>query len=301
VVGMKRTRRDLVRVGAFTLVAGAILAGSLLWIAGSRLLRSRDVYEVIFAESVSGLSAGSQVEYQGVVVGTVRDIRLTKDLPPRVSVIVALEPSTPVRRDTRASLLGSFVTGIQYIELQGGTEEAPPLPPGGVIPGNVPFLAGLQSRAVRAAELVLDILTRLDRHVFTESNAERMTSLITDLGVVATRLRTVSEMFEGEEAGRDVAQMLSQVTQTARSVEAVFDDFYARRERVYGSLTDAIEELDTLLADVRTGTGGAEGIAALGGDVRDALERVNEVLDVIEADPSVLLRGRRIPERELAE
>lgn len=301
---MTRTRRELIRVGLFALVSGGLLMAGLLWIAGSRLLRPRDTYQVIFVESVSGLSAGSQVEYQGVAIGRVRDIRLTQDIPPKVSVMVALEPGTPVRRDTHAVLLGSIVTGIQYIELQGGSEAAGPLPPGGVIPGSVPSLGNFRDRLDRVAELALTILTRLEQDVFTQPNAEKMSLLIDDLGSVAGRLNRTSETLESQHAGEDLAQMIQRVTRAADAVNRVFSDFYARREGLYGSLTttaaeldQAIGELRALLGEARTGMGAAGGAGLVEG-LEQATRRLQETLDLIEADPSVLLWGREVPERE---
>jgi phospholipid/cholesterol/gamma-HCH transport system substrate-binding protein len=302
---MKRTRQELIRVGLFALVSGGLLLAGLLWIAGSRVLRPRDTYQVLFVESVSGLSAGSQVEYQGVAIGRVRDIRLTQDIPPKVSVTVALEPGTPVRRDTHAVLLGSIVTGIQYIELQGGSEAAGPLPPGGVIPGSVPSLVNFRDRLDRIAELTLRVLTRLDQDVFTQQNAQKISLLIDDLGSVAGRLDRASETLEGEHAGEDLAQMIRRVTRAADAVNRVFSDFYARREGLYGSvattaadLDEAIGELRALLGAVRTSMGGPEGGAGLVEGLEQATRRLQETLDLIEADPSLLLWGREVPERE---
>lgn len=305
---MKRTRRELVRVGLFTLLAGGILVAGLLWIAGSRLLRPRDVYEVLFVESVSGLNPGSQVEYQGVVIGRVRDIRLTKDIPPKVSVVVGLEPGTPVRRDTKAALLGSIVTGIQYIELQGGSEAAGPLPPGGVIPGSVASLVDFRDRLARVASLAITILTRLEQEVFTEENARKVGQLIADVGTVAERLSRASELFRSERAVEDVVRMIERVGRAADAVDTVFSDFYARREDLYGGLSTtlveldrAVEELRLLLGEARMRIGGAGDTTTgeLIEDLGQATRQLQETLDLIEADPSVLLWGRRIPEREL--
>lgn len=302
---MKRTRRDLLRVGLFTVLAGSILLAGLLWIAGSRLLRPRDTYRVLFVESVSGLSAGSQVEYQGVVIGRVRDIRLTKDIPPKVSVVVDLEPGTPVRRDTRAALLGSIVTGIQYIELQGGSEAAGPLAPGGVIPGSVASLIDFRDRLARVADLALTILGRLERDLFTEQNAEKISLLISDLGTLANRLSRASEVLQGPGAGENVGRMVDQVTRAAEAVDGVFSDFYARRENVYGGLAatladldQAVAELRALLGEARAGIAGSGETGRLVQDLTRATQQLQETLDVIEADPSLLLWGRSIPERE---
>jgi phospholipid/cholesterol/gamma-HCH transport system substrate-binding protein len=303
---MSRSRRDLVRVGIFTLVSVGILVASLLWLAGSSLLRPRDTYRVLFDSSVSGLSAGAQVEYQGVVVGRVRDIRLTGDIPPKVSVIVDLHPKTPVRRDTEAALLGSLVTNIQYIELQGGSVGAGPLQPGGVIEGRVPSLVDLQKRVAQAADLGLTILTRLERDIFTERNAANLTGLIDDLGAVAGQLRAVSDMLRSEHGGADVARMVARMTRAADIVEDVFSDLYTRRGDIYASLRDTatglhevLEALDAFMAEARAALGREPGITGLMERFAAVLRRMQETLDVVEADPSVLLRGRTIPEREL--
>lgn len=302
---MKRTRSDLIRVGLFTVLTGAILAASLLWIAGSQLLRPRDRYQVLFVQSVSGLNAGSQVEYQGVVVGRVRDIRLTEDFPPKVAVIVDLEPGTPVRADTKAALLGSIVTGIQYIELQGGSKAAGPLSPGGVIPGSVASLVDFRDRLAQSADLALTILTRLERDVFTDQNAEKVSQLVADLGSLADRLNRATEVFQAERAGEDVAGMIARVSDAAESVNGVFSDFSARRSDVYARITATLAEFDAAIGDVRALLGEARagiGAGSTAGGVVDELgqatQRLQETLDLIEADPSLLLRGRSIPERE---
>lgn len=303
---MKRTRSDLIRVGIFTVVSGGLLVGSLLWIAGSRLLRPRDTYNVVFEDSVSGLNAGSSVEYQGVAVGRVRDIRLTRDIPPKVAVIVDLTTGTQVRRDTVAALLGSLVTGIQYIELQGGSEAAGPLPPGGVIPGNVSSLVDLRDRVVEIGDIALTILARLEKNIFTEENSVRLSGLVSDLAAAAQQLNHAAEAFQAEEAGKQVVSMVDRVSRAADSVNTVFTDFYARRE-LYADLSDTLANLDAAISDARElvgearvalrGTGGSAGSVLR--DLNLLTRRLEETLDVIESDPSLILRGREIQPREL--
>lgn len=302
---MKRTRGDLIRVGLFTALAGGILLGSLLWIAGSRLLRPRDTYTVLFEDSVSGLNAGSNVEYQGVVVGRVRGIRLTKDIPPQVAVIVDLEPGTPVRADTLAALLGSIVTGIQYIQLQGGSEAAGPLPPGGVIRGDVTSLLDFRDRLGRSADLALVILARLERNIFSEENTAQVSQIAKDLGLVSRRLSAATEALPPGKTGEGVLRMVEQVTEAAGRVNLVFADFYTRREDVYGNLGGTLRELDAAIADarglLRVARGGLGESGAAGGlldELTQATRRLQETLDLIETDPSLLVWGRAIPERE---
>lgn len=302
---MKRTQANLIRVGLFTVVAGAVLVVGLLWISGSRFLRPQDHYTVLFSESVSGLSSGSIVQYEGVVVGRVRNIHLTPDIPPHVAVEIYLDPGTPVRRDTEAALRGSIVTGIQYVELTGGSAEAGPMEPGGVIPGSVRSLVDFRERLARIADLATRILQRFEQDFLTEENAKRASELLTEMSATSQRLSRAVDALAGEGEITKIEKMVDRVTAAAGAVEDTFGDWRERRGEVYGAVQSTKGELDAAIADLRAlidelrgQLGGEQGAAGLVGELDRTTRRLQETLDLIEADPSVLLRGRRIPERE---
>jgi phospholipid/cholesterol/gamma-HCH transport system substrate-binding protein len=309
VEGVKRTRSDLIRVGLFVVVATAILAGGLLWIAGSRLLRPVDTYTVVFKDSVSGLNAGSNVEYQGVVVGRVRAIGLTGDLPPMVAVVIDLEPGTPVRADTEAALVGSLVTGLQYIQLHGGTGAAEPLPEGGTLRGDTRSLEEFRARASRIADLAVTIMSRLEKNVFTEENTEKLSTVLTDLNKVAGGLSTTIESFRTEGTGADLAQLVAKLTEMTDNLNLVVKDFYGRRDDFYGNFRTTLKHVDEVVVDARklvqattSQVGGTSGsLGTLMQELTAATNRLQETLDVIRSDPSVLLWGRSVPEREFEE
>lgn len=303
---MKRRQSDLIRVGAFVLVATGVLGGALLWIAGSRLLRPVDTYTIVFTDSVSGLNAGSNVEYQGVVVGRVRDIGLTTHIPPEVAVVIDLEPGTPVRTDTAAALVGSFVTGLQYVQLYGGSSAGTMLPSGGTILGNTTSLDAFRDQATEIAALAVTIMSRLEQNVFTEENTESLTVVLRDIRHVTTGLSNTMEAFQAEQTGRDLAQLVAKLSEVTDNANAVFADFYARRDDVYGGFQSTLANVDAVVLDARAlvqattrevgGTGGS--IGSLLRELATVTSRLQETLDVIRSDPSVLLWGRTVPERE---
>jgi phospholipid/cholesterol/gamma-HCH transport system substrate-binding protein len=82
------------------------------------------VYRIHFADSVSGLAVGDPVKFRGVDVGTVKSMYVDSDDPRLVRVDVRLRKETPVKTDTKASLELKGITGVVFIELNGGNPAA---------------------------------------------------------------------------------------------------------------------------------------------------------------------------------
>ncbi len=92
------------------------------------------IYRIHFPDSVSGLTAGDAVQYRGIDVGTVKSMIIDPKNARLVQVDVRLRKATPVMTDTRASLVLKGITGVVFIELNGGDPAAKALldvtPPG---------------------------------------------------------------------------------------------------------------------------------------------------------------------------
>src|SRR6266576_3600090 len=82
------------------------------------------LYRIHFNESVSGLALGDPVKFRGVDVGTVKTMALDVADPRRVQVDVKLRKEAPVKTDTKASLKLKGITGVVFIELNGGSPSA---------------------------------------------------------------------------------------------------------------------------------------------------------------------------------
>jgi len=121
------TRAHFVLIGAFTLavIAGAFLF--VLWFSGLTRIAEHKSYEILFTGSVSGLSRGGAVLFNGLRVGEVREINLDPNDPGRVQALVDVSGSVPIKKDTTARLEIQGLTGGAVIALNGGAPDAPPL------------------------------------------------------------------------------------------------------------------------------------------------------------------------------
>ncbi len=118
------TRANYTLIGAFAL---AVVAGAFLfvfWFSGGTNKQSgRDSFRIVFSSSVSGLTRGSQVMFNGLKVGEVTNIDLAPD-PSEVYAMIEVDRRTPVKTDTRARLEYQGLTGVGSIALTGGTSDA---------------------------------------------------------------------------------------------------------------------------------------------------------------------------------
>ena len=109
--------------GLFILGFSVAAAFFAVWLGSSG--RHDDVlYRIHFPDSVSGLAVGDSVKYRGVDVGTVKEMIIDPDNSRLVRVDVRLRKETPVKTDTRASLALKGITGVVFIELNGGNPAA---------------------------------------------------------------------------------------------------------------------------------------------------------------------------------
>jgi phospholipid/cholesterol/gamma-HCH transport system substrate-binding protein len=109
--------------GLFIIVFSVAAAFFAVWLGSPG--RSDDVlYRIRFPDSVSGLTVGDPVKFRGVDVGTVKTMINDPDNSRLVRVDVRLRKETPVKTDTRASLALKGITGVVFIELNGGDPAA---------------------------------------------------------------------------------------------------------------------------------------------------------------------------------
>ena len=118
------TKANYVVIGAFTLTIAlaAVIFG--LFAARYATDSAWNRYQILFNESVIGLSDGSPVLYNGVNVGRVSELDLNPEDVRQVLVTVDIEAQVPVHRDTVATIRLTGLTGTAAIQLTGGTPGA---------------------------------------------------------------------------------------------------------------------------------------------------------------------------------
>lgn len=306
--------QDRVKVGLFVTLSFFLFASALLWLAGSRFFQPVDTYTILFTESVSGLLPGAAVEYQGVTVGKVETIGLTLDAPPRVQATIALQPGTPIRKDTTAHLIGSFVTGIRYIQLAGGSSAAPVLEPGAIIPVQRGGLEEFQDRAGAIAERLLNTLTRIEQGVLSETNLTAVTDFLRNMSLLTTDLRTSLAEVSTPDTRLALRQMVDNLAQAAAGLKSATAAINTIREELFQDgkamlvqIRHTAEVTADLASDVRRLTQHVDALVVDNRhEVRQVLNNLShtshelrELSVSLRADPSALVWGPTLSAKEI--
>ena len=167
------TRSNHVLVGGVVLILLAVLVLFMVWISRFGAEGKRE-YDILFKQSVDGLAKGSAVNFSGVPIGQVKDIKLDAKSPEFVRVRVSVDDKTPILLGTTAAIQGSF-TGPSTVQLDGAQAGRPLIDcSNSACPLGVPLIpakpGGLGALLSNAPQL-LERLTTL---------TERLTALLSD-------------------------------------------------------------------------------------------------------------------------
>ena len=302
------TKVNYAVVGIFVIALGAALVATILWLAaGGAWQKNYDLYLAAVDESVAGLNVNAPVKFKGVDVGKVREIRLNRDNPERIELIFAIERGTPIKEDTVAVLKTQGLTGIAYVELDGGARDSPPLRPR---PGSEyaeihtkPSLSARIENVLTSALTKLDSTTNNINAILSPENQNALKSALADMAAVAHTLAARREVLD---AGiSDAARTLQNTARASAGVGPVL-------ERISRSAA-AVERAGAEVAHLSVSAG--KTVNAVGADVNrftaetiPELERLlgeltalsaslRRLSDQTERNPAGLLFGRRpVPE-----
>ncbi len=121
------TRANYVVIGAFTLAAVVAAFLFVMWIAGYGTPGGHRTFQVVFNGSVSGLSNGANVLFNGIKVGEVTHLTFSRSDPHQVVADIDVSADAPIDRNTKARLETAGITGAAAVALLGGSTPGPPL------------------------------------------------------------------------------------------------------------------------------------------------------------------------------
>ncbi|MBA3732403.1 MAG: MCE family protein, partial [Gammaproteobacteria bacterium] len=251
-------------IGAFVLLFGAALIGGVLWLSADISSRDYKTYRVYMTESVSGLEDDASVNYRGVEVGRVRDISLDSTHPQRVALLLDVERDVIVRQDDAARLESTGVTGINFINILGGTPDASPLrarkgelyP---VIKSN-PSLLGRLDATLSILGKNLMVTSDKINDLFSDANRESFAQILSNIetvtGSVAVRAPKIDSALDGfadtmgnaRRASGRLPEIMTRAEHSMRSIERTTSRFAIVMENLDQSVITSGRDVERFTA-----------------------------------------------------
>jgi len=302
------TRAHHILIGLFTVLVVLFGLGFGVWLAKAHSDQEWNYYDVVFNEAVTGLSRGGAVQYNGIHLGDVMQLRLDPEDPRRVLARIRVAGDTPLRRDTHAKLGITGVTGVAIIQLSGGSPGSPllvghngevpsivadPSPLSRILANGEDLITNINQAAARANQLLSDENVHAIQR--TLDHLDKTTGVIADeredIRALIGQLATATK-----EANATLAESRALVHNANGLVEGQGKATLESAQRAMASLEHSMATIDRLLNDNNDAlNGGAASLGQLGPalhELRDTLGSLRSITRRLDENPSGYLFGR---------
>ena len=268
------TRANYAVIGAFTLAIVVAAFAFVFWFSGADKPSGRHTYKVMFNGSISGLSVGNQVLFNGVRVGEVSKIDYLPDDPAQVYAIIGVDGRVPVRTDTKVQLEYTGLTGVASVGLTGGSQAAPPLVTAPGVPGimiaNRSDFQDLLQTAQRIASKASDLLDKGDA-IITDASPAIKASVV--------NVQKFSDALASNSDGiKDFMAAMSEVGKSIKPLTAKLETLTTDTDNVVKAIDP--KEVKQMVADF---TGTAAKLNAAAGKVDGVLTNLNGFLSTTDS------------------
>jgi phospholipid/cholesterol/gamma-HCH transport system substrate-binding protein len=298
------TRAHYALVGgvALLLLISAVLF--VLWLGQLGYRRELMEYDVVFEGPVRGVTESSEVRFNGIKVGDITRLGLDPSNPNNVIARIQIDALTPVKTDSTAQIEPQGITGVSYIQITGGSPNAPFLREGNppIIYAKQGPLEGFVANAedvMNAAEGALqrlEVLLNDDNLATVQATLENIEAISADLqsnmelvaearDAVVTITATAAEWQSLAATGREL------VDGDAREALANMNATTQRAEEAAEEIREFAELANATLQ--RYAGGGASELTLLIADMRSLAQSLEVAVTDIQQNPAGLIAGSR--------
>jgi phospholipid/cholesterol/gamma-HCH transport system substrate-binding protein len=297
------------RLGIFVVAGAAALFVMIAVPLGLRLSAKEKTYFAYFSgESMSGVEVGSPVKYHGVPIGKVAKIAYDPLDLKRIKVILKVQHGFPMKKDMYAQTWAMGITGLNFLDILGGTNEAQLLPENSEIPTKVSMLSTLTGKVDIIMDKVELLLNQLNDITSSESPAS-IKKVLENLTAITNDARTFFANFT--EVGPDFKNIARSSRTIIHRIDSIASDIHVTTSSISKGLGDnqlglIISRVDSTALSIKTLSEtmllmvrqSREDVSVSMQNLREALENANQLIKVLSDNPSLILKGEPQKERE---
>ena len=280
------TKANYVAVGAFVLACVIGLVVTIMWLAGAQYSQEYAYYQASFKGPVTGLGKGTVTRYNGIEVGRITGLAFDPAAPQRVIVTLQVQPNLNIREDSVASIDTQGITGASFVEISGGTKNAPLLV--AKEGQRYPMIKTKQSTFAQLAQTAPEVVAKLN------VAASRINDLLNDdnrraIARVLANLEETTQVIARRSADIDASivhanQAMANLSEASNSLRPTLEqvDLTIRK---YGKVADSADAFIT-------GDGLAQ-VSNLVGEMRRLVGNLDQLSNQLNREPTKLLFGDR--------
>ena len=326
-------RANPTSIGLFLIGAVVITLVGTAMLAGNSWFRNKTTFVSYFRESVNGLEDGAPVKFQGAPVGKVT--RMVIQIDERDKTFqVPVEYEIDIKRlrtasgtyvdlgdlpvlkrqiadGLRAQLQSeSLVTGLLYIELTYRKDAKPPiLEPRETLWPEIPttpsLMAALGTGAGSVVEDVVQVLFKVNQMLAT-IDMPKINAAVVGSAQSVQRLVNAPEL---RAAMKEVPAITAQLNRTMARVDTLAATANSAVDPIAAELKSATKEMSATLQSLRktvddthgllsTDSGLGYGVEEALVNLKDATSALRRLLNALDQNPDMLLRGKKPPEKK---
>ncbi len=290
------TRANHFWVGVFTLGIVVALFAAFYWFAGPGGNVDRRDLMVRFEGSVTGLSSGSSVLFNGIRVGEVTSLQLNKDNPRYVDALLSVDPQAPIKSDTDISLGYQGLTGVGFVQMRGGSSNKQNIFQAGS--ESTPSLSGSRSGVDDLLVSARNVMARVEAAAvslegFVAENRAPLSRSVKNIAafsdVLASNEDNVAALLQNSgDAARRISEVSGNVEQFVLTVNEIAKAINPQQlrntldnvENLTGNLVGASENFNSLIENTRQA---ADQLGEFSAGLNIALGNVKAVIDAVDA------------------
>jgi len=308
------------KLGLFVVASALLGLLAVIFLAQRALHKETVAYTSYFDESVTGLETGSPVNFRGVSVGNIslidvapdrRHVEITYALGVRVLKRLGLaesqghETKLTIPSALRVQIASTGLTGAKVLQLDffdaRDTPPPPTLPfplPENYIPATPSTMKNIEDAAVKAIDSlprltdelgkVLETVDLLLQDAHARDLPGRTAATLANVNLLVTDLRRSVQSLKLEELSGESRQTMANLNKTLAKAQVTLDQVNGEQ-----GLLASVQRTSDSLGDVavNTRTLGPE-LQETVRDLREAAGSFRQLMQALEGDSDMLLKGR---------
>ncbi|STX29805.1 ABC transport system periplasmic substrate binding protein [Legionella beliardensis] len=242
-----KTNYTIVGLAVIILTSALVIAA--VWLSVGFDKKKHAIYAVYVHEGVSGLSEESPVKYNGVTVGNVAKIELSKLDPQEVKLLLSIVEDTPVTTSTTATLITQGITGTTYVGLSANSSDLTPLKklpqePYPIIPSKPSLLNQLDKVIKDVSENVNSISLQL-KAILDKENATNLKKSLANIESFTDTLAKQNERIASSLKSSDI--FLKNMAEASKQFPQVIKDLKQGMNKLTSEVSQASQSITSTM------------------------------------------------------